>query len=258
MSNNTEDTNKVLSSEEGANTTGVTKSKEDVKSKDGANTTEGAKSEKGASGSKGAKPKRWKITLGVIVVVVILAGIGMFSWHNTPSFCGTVCHTPMSEYTNDFNDPDAGSSTAKLASYHSTKDSINCLSCHDATIEDQVHEATNFISGDYNFDGDTGRLESRSDEFDTLSFCTRSGCHSDIKSAQDLTAKTSNLEFNPHNWEQHGVIDCSNCHQAHKTSEFYCAQCHLDATYSSVPEGWNVDIDGTKYTKKNGEMVKQE
>lgn len=201
--------------------------------------------------------KRWQITVGVIVLVLVVAGIGMFVWHNSPSFCGTVCHTPMNEYVQDFNDTNAKNSTAKLASFHSTKNSINCLSCHEAKIDDQVHEASSWVAGNYNFDSKTNRLESRTKEFATLEFCSRGDCHSSIKTADDLTQATSNLSFNPHNWSQHGEIACSNCHKAHETSEFYCTQCHLDATYSSIPEGWNVTIDGTTYTKVGGELKQQ-
>ena len=45
---------------------------------------------------------RGRIVAAVVVAVVILAGCGMFAWHNSPSFCGTVCHTPMSKYVADF------------------------------------------------------------------------------------------------------------------------------------------------------------
>lgn len=50
---------------------------------------------------------------------------------------------------------------------------------------------------------------------------------------------------------------CGNCHKAHETSKFYCTQCRLDATYSSVPNGWNVVIDGTTYKVNDGQLVEQ-
>ena len=201
--------------------------------------------------------KRWQITVGVVVLVLVVAGGGMLVWHNSPSFCGTVCHTPMNEYSQDFNDTSAKNSTAKLAAYHSTKNSMNCLSCHEAKIEDQMKELASWANGNYDFNSKTNRLKSRSKEFATLEFCSRGDCHSSIKTADDLTNATSSLTFNPHDWSQHGEIACSNCHKSHDTSEFYCAKCHLDATYSSIPEGWSAKIDGTTYIKEGNEMKEQ-
>lgn len=201
--------------------------------------------------------KRWQIVLAVVIVVIVVAGAGMFAWHNSPSFCGTVCHTPMSKYVSDFEAGSSTTSTAKLAAYHGTKNSMNCLSCHEAKIDEQVTEGMSWISGNYNFNATSGQLQSRSDQFATSEFCLRSGCHDGITTADDLTQATSDLEFNPHDWSQHGYIACGNCHKAHETSEFYCTQCHLDATFSSVPEGWNVKIDGTTYTKENGQLKEQ-
>ena len=36
---------------------------------------------------------RGRIVAAVVVAVVIVAGCGMFAWHNSPSFCGTVTVT---------------------------------------------------------------------------------------------------------------------------------------------------------------------
>ena len=60
--------------------------------------------------------KRGRIVAAVVVAVIIVAGCGMLAWHNSPSFCGTVCHTPMSKYVADFEaGPVDGGSTAMLA-----------------------------------------------------------------------------------------------------------------------------------------------
>ena len=201
---------------------------------------------------------RGRIVAAVVVAVVIVAGCGMFAWHNSPSFCGTVCHTPMSKYVADFEaGPVDGGSTAMLAAYHGADADMNCLSCHEAKIDEQVTEGMSWISGSYNFDSDTQMLESRSGELPTAEFCLKSGCHDGINTVDDLTAATADREFNPHDWSQHGVVTCGNCHKAHETSEFYCTQCHLDATYSSVSNGWNVVIDGTTYKVNDGQLVEQ-
>lgn len=88
-------------------------------------------------------------------------------------------------------------------------------------------------------------------------FCLRSGCYDGINTVDDLTAATADREFNLHDWSQHGVVACGNCHKAYETSELYCTQCHLDATCSSVPNGWNVVIDGTTYKVNDGQLVEQ-
>lgn len=115
--------------------------------------------------------------------------------------------------------------TAMLAAYHGADADMNCLSCHEAKIDEQVTEGMSWISGNYNFDSDTQMLESRSGELPTAEFCLKSGCHDGINTVDDLTAATADREFNPHDWSQHGVVACGNCHKAHETSEFYCTQC---------------------------------
>ena len=44
------------------------------------------------------KGKKWSIVVGVVVVVLIAAGAGFWVWHEQPSFCAAICHTPMDEY----------------------------------------------------------------------------------------------------------------------------------------------------------------
>lgn len=51
--------------------------------------------------------KRWPVVVGVIVAVLVVAGIGGFAWHNTPSFCGTVCHSSMSEHVDNYYGTDS-------------------------------------------------------------------------------------------------------------------------------------------------------
>ena len=53
-----------------------------------------------ASNAKAKKSKK-PLIAGIVVAVVIVAGIGFWTWHNTPGFCG-VCHTPMSTYVDTF------------------------------------------------------------------------------------------------------------------------------------------------------------
>ena len=44
------------------------------------------------------KSRRLPVIIGTIVVVVIVAGIGFGVWHDQPSFCNAICHTPMDGY----------------------------------------------------------------------------------------------------------------------------------------------------------------
>ena len=57
--------------------------------------TEGSTTEEAAPKKKG---KKWPIVVGVVVVVLIAAGAGFWVWHEQPSFCAAICHTPMDEY----------------------------------------------------------------------------------------------------------------------------------------------------------------
>jgi hypothetical protein len=55
------------------------------------------------------------ITLGVITVIVAVAGVYAWDYTNSPEFCGTVCHTMPPEYT------------AYLVSPHAR---VDCVECH--------------------------------------------------------------------------------------------------------------------------------
>ena len=36
--------------------------------------------------------------IGVVAAVVVVAGAGYMVWHDQPSFCNAICHTPMDGY----------------------------------------------------------------------------------------------------------------------------------------------------------------
>ena len=49
-------------------------------------------------------PNNKKLTIvGVVVVVIVVAGMGFWTWHNSPSFCGAFCHTPMNNYVETYD-----------------------------------------------------------------------------------------------------------------------------------------------------------
>ncbi|MDU1389817.1 MAG: salivary glue protein Sgs-3, partial [Eggerthella sp.] len=49
-------------------------------------------------GDPAPRTRKWPIVVGVVVVVLIAAGAGFWVWHEQPSFCAAICHTPMDEY----------------------------------------------------------------------------------------------------------------------------------------------------------------
>ncbi|MDD7368630.1 MAG: cytochrome c3 family protein [Berryella intestinalis] len=168
--------------------------------------------------------------IAAIAVAVIAIGAGFWAWHETPGFCGSICHTPMSSYVDSYYDE----SGATLASVHATAGKT-CLDCHPAEIDQQISEAVHWMSGDYAFDTETEKLVSRGHEFTTQENCLKSGCHS--LDLDRLKNKTAYLAWNPHDFSEHGVTDCSSCHKMHGTSQNVCSECHYQAADMTI-EGW--------------------
>ncbi len=173
------------------------------------------------------KPRRkWPIAVAVVAAIVVVAGIGFWTWHEQPSFCNAICHSPMDAYVEGYyEDPTLGAGAHQAAG-------VTCLQCHEAKIEDQVHEGLVWLAGDFSTD-ENGLLTTvgvRSDE----KMCTANGCHD----FDEVVAATENWGgeegVNPHDSHQGRAIDCSNCHGAHQQSIMYCNTCH---DYE-VPEGW--------------------
>lgn len=239
---------------------------EEIKDDAAARPAEG--SDPQGTAKKPRNPKKTWTVVGVIVVVLVIAGIGAWNWHNTPGFCGTVCHYSMSSYVETYNQQanaagidkygNAVSNTnAMLAVSHQSDEAgkLACLSCHVPSVSQQLGEVQETITGDYYvvqradaadyaaleevdsnaLIANAGGTENTGDEF-----CLKSGCHV-TESGEDytrdtLTELTSDMAFNPHRWT-HGNFQCTDCHKSHRASVFYCTRCHNDA-YDSMPEGW--------------------
>ena len=207
---------------------------EDINTED--NNTESApldaasQDESTSTGKKiSSKLKKLSI-VGIVVVVLVIAGIGAFAWHNTPGFCGTVCHDTMNYYSTSYaNDPTAlayqhGHITGKGADTlrDGVADKNNaCLDCHPASTGEQIKD------GHYNADKE---------------FCLQ--CH-DYDKVIQATANYNGGKhdgasgtFNPHASHQ-GDLECGTCHSVHGTPKLYCTSCHN----AEVPEGWESMAD---------------
>ena len=116
------------------------------------------------------------------------------------------------------------------------------MSCHVPTLSEQMSEGINWVTGNYVYpleERDTDMLtEARG--LDGDEFCLNESCHNLTR--DDLVKATSGMEFNPHK-AQHGAIECSECHKAHRASVMYCTQCHSEA---EVPEGWLTVAEANK------------
>lgn len=223
--------------------------------------TEAPKADAALDGSKPKKakmPKNKKFAIaGVIVGVVFLACLGFGAWHETPGFCGAICHTPMDPYLATYetgshdklgNELDQTEASSMLSYKHKTyMGGMRCMDCHKPVIGQQLSEGANWVSGNYSIAGTNAQgqpyLESRSlaDLSEGIGvkedeFCLNSGCHVATPDRKALFEKTKYLgsEYNPHS-QRHGDIDCSQCHKAHTQSVNYCTECHATAP---VPDGW--------------------
>lgn len=196
---------------------------------------------------KRPRTKRW-IAIGVIAAVIAGAGAGFWVWHEQPSFCGAICHTPMDPYLATYEGssgepgvdkwgnvvPDAGS---MLSVSHKDLDGSTCLSCHVPTLQEQVDEGLHWVAGNYLYP-----LEERSmtdlnkygqNEVPDQ-FCLNESCHNLTR--DDLARATSSMERNPHVVEAgHAQLQCSECHKAHRQPVNACSRCHDD---TDIPEGW--------------------
>ena len=206
---------------------------------------------------KKAKGRKKQIVIGVVaVLVVICVGVGV--WHDQPSFCNAICHTPMDGYLTTYEatpgqpakdkwDNDVENASAMMAPLHA-KEGVSCVGCHVPTIGEQVSEGLSWVSGNYGVI-QTNNLHFVPEEkglselthargIASEQFCLNSGCHTTSSGAamtrDDLVEKTSYMKYNVHT-QPHGDVACSDCHKAHRASTVTCNQCHTEAT---LPEGW--------------------
>lgn len=168
------------------------------------------------------------IVVGVVAAVLVAAGAGFWVWHEQPSFCNAICHSPMDKYVETYYEGDPG----KLVTAHAEVGDA-CLDCHEAEITTQVSEVMAWVSDSYPM-GEDGLLATGK-EFATEEFCTNGDCHNMTDVVNATWGFAGNDEkYNPHSSHQDNNLECGDCHKVHETSTLYCAKCHD----MNLPEGW--------------------
>ena len=188
----------------------------------------------GAAGGPAPKkrPKRGWIVAGVVATVIVVAGAGFWVWHEQPSFCNAICHSPMDYYveTYDSGDPNLGVTAHAKAGE-------SCLDCHTAELTTQISEVCAWVSDNYPMTED-GTMLATGKQFASEEFCARPACHGG-KSLDEITAGLwgfagNDEKYNPHANHEDAALECGDCHKAHENQVLVCNECH-DLT---LPEGW--------------------
>jgi cytochrome c nitrite reductase small subunit len=171
--------------------------------------------------------KKRIVIIGVLLGVVVIGGVGavaFWEYHERPEFCDT-CHI-MEPYLESWQESDYG------AHAHATE-GVTCLQCHVPTVDQQVNELVVYMQGQYA--NPLVALEV-SDEF--CFDCHESNEHTSYEEVVELTA---DLELNPH--DSHlGELECDLCHNMHRVSEDYCADCHGPVATGA---GWTTEVTRT-------------
>ena len=181
-----------------------------------------------ATDYKPKRSRRRKVLMigGVAAAIALVASIGFWVWHEQPTFCNSICHQPMDAYVQTFYEE------SDLMAYAHQIEQVNCLDCHEAKIDEQLHEARVWFAGAYAMqeNGLLANVGVRSD----ANMCATPDCHI-FDHVVSVTENWGGVEgANPHDSHLGYAIDCSNCHGAHESSYLYCNTCH---DYK-VPDGW--------------------
>lgn len=211
-----------------------------------------------SSSTKKNRAKKTAIGACVVIVVLGIAGAAFWTWHEKPSFCGAICHTPMDPYLAAY-EQDSGSrgvdkwgndvedTSSMIAVTHSgyednSGEDIACLSCHTPVLAEQVSEGFAWAAGNYSYPLTettlTDLTAARGSDAD--GFCLNDECHA--QNHKELLKTTSEFAKNPHTFETGEdhfgrTFDCGMCHKAHRASVYVCTECHVDAV-EDTPESW--------------------
>ena len=219
-----------------------------------------ANAETSDAAPKKKKPKKKLAIISAVCVVVIAAGGGFWVWHEQPSFCNAICHSPMDPYLPTYEAEEGQAALDKwgdevadgsymLASVHRTDSDARCMTCHVPEISEQVTEATEWIAGNYYDPLDERSLDDLTEArgVDGDEFCLNAACH-DVTREDLEAALADKYEFNPHK-PRHGAQDCTACHKAHRQSVLLCTECHMEA---EVPDGWLSADEGKQLAEAQG------
>ena len=222
---------------------------------------EGADGVAASEPSPKKKGKKKLAIVGVVVVVLVAVGAGMLVWHESPSFCSTLCHIEgdyvdnymqeqgvagIDKYGNAVSNTNAMMAVMHRNTKATAKSEIVCVDCHVPNMMELAHDGVNYVSGNYPLPRDE-RTAARLMSWDGKpgeSFCANERCHvyllgdDGLLDRDKLEASTKSRAFNPH--EQHHEnlsLDCTACHKGHRASTIVCTGCHQHEDVE-LPEGW--------------------
>lgn len=84
--------------------------------------------------------KKAVLIVGIAAVVIVIAGVALWNYHEQPQFCAT-CHI-MQPYLESWESP-------SLLAHAHAEENITCLERHEPTIQQQVQEVGEFATKDY-------------------------------------------------------------------------------------------------------------
>lgn len=209
---------------------------------------------------KMSRKKFWSI-IGIVVVVLVIAGAGMWKWHEEPSFCSTFCHIEADyvanysqeqgvqgtdKYGNPVSNTNAMMSVLHRSNDTTAKPEIKCVDCHVPNMEELAHDGVNFVSGNYYLPRTErdGAALMKWDGKESSQLCANENCHSYLLGAdgkvdrKKLEKTTAGMEFNPHDTHHANLeMQCTTCHKGHRASVVACTGCHEHENVE-VPDGW--------------------
>lgn len=143
------------------------------------------------------------IPFAVLLIIVV----GYSGWQITyqPKYSCNICHN-IQPYVESYYSSD------NLDHVHQDAN-VGCKDCHKANLTEMAGEGFKYVTGNFQ---DPMRETKLSKEI-----CLT--CH---RSYQVVSAKTEDLEPNPHASPHYEEAECSLCHKSHRDSVLLCDQCH--------------------------------
>ena len=210
---------------------------------------------------KKRKGKKKLAIVAVVVVVLVAIGAGMMVWHESPTFCSTMCHIEGTYVDNYMQDKDTAgvdkygnevsNTNAMMAVLHrenkaTANPEILCVECHIPNMVELAHDGMNFVSGNYPLPRNERQLSQLTswDNKAGETFCVNESCHVYLLgddgqiSLDKLSDSTSSRAFNPHDQHHEALsLECNDCHKGHRASTVVCTACHQHEDVE-LPDGW--------------------